>query len=250
MADTKISALTAATAAALANEFAINEAGVSKKVTAQQILDAANILAAAAAMATTDSFAVIQSAAAKEGTLAQLITLLQTKGMPRIKYLTAQHPVSTTAPTKVTDLDMTLEAGHYMFDYYLIQRSATITVGPQYNLNFSTGSLTRARWWFEYADLSATLLAAIGTAAHNVSTTTLGFGMRQAEDTLATTAAGNMGPFATTNAVQTVATDILVKITGLMTVATQGNIELWHGSETATETSLEVGSSLSVIRTG
>ncbi len=37
MADTKISALTAATAAAAANELAINEAGTSKKVTMTQV---------------------------------------------------------------------------------------------------------------------------------------------------------------------------------------------------------------------
>ena len=37
MADTKISALTAASAAAAANEFAINEAGTSKKVTGTQV---------------------------------------------------------------------------------------------------------------------------------------------------------------------------------------------------------------------
>lgn len=39
MADTKISGLTAASAAALANELAINEAGTSKKLTVQQIAD-------------------------------------------------------------------------------------------------------------------------------------------------------------------------------------------------------------------
>lgn len=45
MADTKTSALTAASVAALANEFAINEAGTSKKVTGTQIvvLVAANL---------------------------------------------------------------------------------------------------------------------------------------------------------------------------------------------------------------
>ncbi len=37
MADTKISALTAAAAAAAANELAINEAGTSKKVTMAQV---------------------------------------------------------------------------------------------------------------------------------------------------------------------------------------------------------------------
>jgi hypothetical protein len=47
MADTKISALTAATVVADANEFAINEAGVSKKVTAAQILGYSNIIKSA-----------------------------------------------------------------------------------------------------------------------------------------------------------------------------------------------------------
>jgi len=39
MADTKISALSAATAVAAANELAINEAGTSKKITAEQLKD-------------------------------------------------------------------------------------------------------------------------------------------------------------------------------------------------------------------
>ena len=213
MADTKISALAAASAAAAANELAINEAGTSKKLT-----------------------------------IAQIVTYLQANGMPRVRQLTSQHSVSSTTATKVTDLDMTLETGTYTFEYYLYERSATITVAPLFGLNFSTGSATRFNWWFQYADLSATLLAAIGTAAHDTSTSTLGFQMAKAEDDMATTTP-NMGPFATTNAVQTINTNILVKITGLIVVATQGNLELWHGSETATATSVEVGSSLIVIRT-
>ena len=213
MADTKISALTAAGAGAAANEFAINEAGTSKKLT-----------------------------------LAQIETYLETRGMPRVTRLNTQHATSVIAPTKVTELDQTLEAGTYTFEYWLLVRSATITVGPQFNFNF-TGTVTAANWWFEYADLSATLLAAIGTMAHDIGNPTLGFGMRQAEDDEATTAAGNMGPIATTNSVQTTATNHLVKISGLLVVTVSGNIELWHGSETATATSVEVGSSLIVLRT-
>jgi hypothetical protein len=166
----------------------------------------------------------------------------------RVKQLTAQHSVSTTACTEVTDLTMAVEAGTFSFEYKLIVQSATITVGPQFNFNFD-GTTTKARWWFQYADLSSTLLAAIGTAAHDTSTSTLGFQMAKAEDDMATTAAGNMGPIATTNAVQTAATDILYKITGLIVVGVAGNLELWHGSETATATSVEVGSSLVVVRT-
>ena len=169
-------------------------------------------------------------------------------GIPRVAHLGSQHSISSTTPTEVTGLTLALEVGTYMFDYRLIVRTATITVGPQFNFNFD-GTTTKARWWFVYADLSSTLLAAIGTMAHDTSTSTLGFQMAKAEDDMATTAAGNMGPFATTNAVQTAATDIMYQITGLIVVSGAGNIELWHGSETATATSVEVGSSLVVIRT-
>lgn len=179
----------------------------------------------------------------KRITLTQLRLWLQENGMTRVQRLDTQHSVSSTTPTKVTDLDTDLDPGTYTFDYRLLVQSATITVGPQFNLNF-TGTATRARWWFEYADLSATLLAAIGTMAHDTSTSTLGFLMAKAEDDFATTAAGNMGPVATTNPVQTAATDHMCIIRGIIVVSAVGDLQLWHGSETATATSVEVGSSL------
>lgn len=213
MADTKISALSAVTTPATTDEFVVNQGGTSKKVT-----------------------------------LAQLSTHLGTLGNNRVKHLGSQHSVSSTTPTKVTGLDLTIEAGTYTFMYTIIERTATITVAPQYNFNF-TGTTTKARWWFQYADLSATLLAAIGTVAHDTSTSTLGFQMSQAEDDMATTAVGNMHPFATTNAVQTAATDLMVTINGIIVCSTSGDLQLWHGSETATATTVEVGSSLVVVRT-
>lgn len=209
MADTKISGLTAASAAAAANEFPINEAGNSRKLT-----------------------------------LAQIETYLQTKGMPRVKRLGTQHSISVIAPTKVTDLDMTLEVGTFIFEYWLLVRSATTTVAPQFNFNF-TGTGVPS-WWYQYADLSATLLAAIGQVANNVSTQTLGFMMAQAENVEATTAAGNMGPV---QGVQSTGVDHLVKISGIVVVTAGGDLQLYHGSETASQTMVEVGSSLIVYRT-
>jgi hypothetical protein len=205
-------------------------------------------LTAVVTPATTDELAINQSAVSKRMTLAQLETHLQSRGMPRVKSCSSQHSVSSTTPTEVTDLSMTVEAGTYVFDYSLILQSATVTVGPQFNWNF-TGTTTKSNWWFEYADLSSTLLAAIGTMAHDTSTSTLGFLMAKAEDDEATSATGNMGPIATTNSVQTINTNILAKIRGLLVCSTSGDIALWHGSETATATSVEVGSSLVVVRT-
>jgi hypothetical protein len=201
-------------------------------------------LSAVTVPAGTDTFEVDQGGVSKKMTLAQIETYLETRGMPRITRLGTQHSNSTTTPTKVTDLDQVLEAGTYTFDYRLLIRAATAGVMPVFNFNFTgTGA---PRWWFQYADLSATLLAAIGQAAHDVSSQTLGFGMSQAEATEATTAAGNMGP---TGGLQSTATDTMVKITGIVVATVGGNLELWHGSETATATTVEVGSSLVVIRT-
>lgn len=246
MADTKVSALTAATIA-LAQEIPVNDAGASKKLTVQKVLDATGILAAASSIAAGNELLLAQSDVAKSMTLTQLVTYLQTLGMPRVKQLTSQHSISSSTATKVTGLDMTLEAGTYTFQYFIIEQSATVTVAPLYALNF-TGTVTTQKWWFQYADLSSTLLAAIGTAAHDVTTSTLGFQMAQANDDFGTTT-GDMHPVATTNAVQTINTDILVRITGLLEVTVSGDLQLYHGSETATATSVEVGSSLVVVRT-
>lgn len=181
--------------------------------------------------------------------ISELVIALQRRGMPRVKRLDTQHSVSTTAATKVTGLDMALEAGTYAFDYRLLVQASLISSGPQFNLNFSTGTVTKKGWWFQYADLSSTLLAAIGTMAHDTSTATLGFQMAKAEDDFATTAAGNMGPTATTNDVQTINTDVMATIKGLLVVTVAGTLELWHGSFTANATTVEVGSSLIVVRT-
>jgi hypothetical protein len=74
VADTPISALPAAGAAALANELEINEAGTSKKVTVQKLLDGVNVLGAPGAglLADADKINVIQSAVAKGVPLSKL----------------------------------------------------------------------------------------------------------------------------------------------------------------------------------
>jgi len=209
MADTKISALTAATVAALANELAINEAGTSKKLTVQQIKD-----------------------------------LLATLGLPRVTRLNTQHSISSTTGTEVTDLSQTLEAGTYTFKYSLLVRSATATVSPLLGVNFTgTGS---PRMHFRFADESAALTAEVHTMSDQ-GATAFGFISGMA-NSVETTTAPNMGSTAT-NAVSATATDILVIIEGIIVVTASGDLELWHSSETATATSVEVGSSLVVHRT-
>jgi hypothetical protein len=208
MADTKISALTAAGAAAVGNELAINEAGTSKKIS-----------------------------------IDQLKTLMQELGMPRVKRLGTQHSISSTSGTEVTDLTMALEIGTYTVQYFLIVRSATTTVGPMFGVNFD-GTAAVKGFCFRFAD-GSTGLAAYTANMDDEGTKGLGVISGMNTKTYSTTAP-NLG---TTVGVTTINSDIFCVIEGLLIVTAAGNLELWHSSETATATSIEVGSSLVVIRT-
>ncbi len=208
MADTKISALTAAAAAASANELAINEAGTSKKLT-----------------------------------IAQLTTYLQTIGMPRVKRLGTTHSISSVTGTEVTDLTLALEAGTYTFKYSLIVRSATTTVGPMLGVNF-TGTAAVKTMMASWPDATTTVAGEVHSM-DDQGILTAGFISGMANKAYSTTAP-NMG---TTIGVSTTASDIPMFIEGLVIVTVSGNLALWHSSETATATSVEIGSSLVVHRT-
>ena len=104
MADTKISALTAATAAAAANELAINEAGTSKKVTADQ--------------------------------LEYLFGIRKTT-------LASAYSNGSTTGTEVSDLSFTsLTAGTYYVKWMLLMQSIATTTAPKFGVNY-TGTVTR-----------------------------------------------------------------------------------------------------------
>ena len=86
MADTKISALSAVSAVAAANELAVNEAGTSKKAS-----------------------------------VTQLTTYLRTIGMPYVVALASDAAENeTTSMVGITGLDVaSVDAGTYVFEYYL-----------------------------------------------------------------------------------------------------------------------------------
>ena len=179
----------------------------------------------------------------KKITAATMLAGLQVLGgVPRVKRVGTQHANSTVTGTKVTDLDITLEVGTYIFNYYLITRSATATTGIQFGVNF-TGTGTPIEH-FRFMDNSS----ALNTDTHAMDDQgVLGFGTVQGmANRTKTTTAPNMG---TTVGFATAATDTLCMIEGLVIVTAQGNLELWHSSETTTSTTVEVGSSLMVVKT-
>jgi len=169
----------------------------------------------------------------------------RTQSLPRTKRLTADHSISSTTGTEVTDLTMALEAGTYTVDYYLIVQSATTSVSPMLGINFD-GTAAVKSFMYMFADAGTSLLAELYTM-DDEGVNTAGFIAGRATRTYSTTAP-NLGSTATL-AVSTVDVDIPIRITGLLIVTVAGNLELWHSSETATATRVETGSSLVVVRT-
>jgi hypothetical protein len=246
MADTKVSALSAATVA-LAQEIPVNDAGTSKKLTVQKVLDAADLLSAAAALASANSFALIQSGVAKEATLTQLLTWLQQVafGMPRVLKLGSQHSISSTTGTKVTGLDMTLEAGTYVYKYdLLIQQAVSTSDAPQFGINFSTGTAAVKAHGLRFWDATTAITAAVHIM-DNIGIKAAGFIDGMVSNAYSTTAP-DMG---TTIGVAATGANIYCIIEGIIVVTVQGNLELWRAAEGANASTTEVGSSLTVIRT-
>jgi hypothetical protein len=203
VADSKISALTAATAAALANELAINEAGTSKKLTVSLLRDMLGV---------------------------------------QKSVLGSDHSVSSTTATEVTDLSQTLVAGTYRFEFFLLCQSATTSVGLTFSVNY-TGTATRMVAMLQWPDTGTT------ATAGNVDDAASGTGGQIVAHSVTRTEATSTTNLSTgTTGVAVVDVDLFLTISGVIVTSDGGDLELWHGSETATATRVEAGSSLVVTR--
>jgi hypothetical protein len=202
----KFSALSAVSAALGADELAVNEAGTSKKLT-----------------------------------ITQLVTYLQTIGMPLVKQLGTLQQTTSTTFAKVTGLDLALPVGTWAFDYYIQWRTTATATAIKLATNF-TG--TAARFLVEATGFEATTGASTGaqTAIHNA------FGLRAGgQNNVISASTSIFGPI--TAAVADA--DLFCRISGIIAVTATGNLELYFGAD-ATNTgtqSIEAMSSLVCVRT-
>jgi hypothetical protein len=165
MADTKVSALTAASVAALANELPINEAGTSKKIT-----------------------------------LTQVQALLQTLGMTRVFALGTTHAISSVTATGVTGLGpCTLEAGTYVYRFTLIVQSATTTVGIGLGVNF-TGTAAVRTIFASYPSTGTTATSGVMDDVGAVTGQIVEHNVQTAFSTTSPNIGPNTAGFATANA--------------------------------------------------
>ncbi len=157
------------------------------------------------------------------------------------KALAADQNNSTVTPTKVTGLDRALPVGIYQIQYLIRYQSSVTTTGIKLDLNFS-GTVTSFVWNQRWIDVSATAATAtpdqdnIQAAGAVVG----GFASR---------AKGTAGRGVLLG-VDTINADMLVVVEALAVVTVAGNLELWHGSETANQTTIKAGSSVAAIKVG
>lgn len=199
---------------------------------------------AAASIATDDEMLITDTSASlsKKIDVADLVTFLQARGMPRVTRLNSVHTNATITGTEVTDLSQTLEAGTYQVQYNLLCRSATATTGIMFGLNF-TGTAAIKSFTMFWPDAS-TALTAYTDDMQSEGTKGLGVIAGMPTKTYSTTSP-NLG---TTVGFKNAAADTPAFIMGMLIVTVAGDLELWHSAETTTSTTLEIGSSLSVVR--
>lgn len=199
-------------------------------------------LARTMVQASSNAGAAVNWGAGTKNIFCTPISLFGNPGI-RTKRLNTQHSISSTTGTKVTELDLTnVLPGTHCFQYVLLVRSSSAGVGPMLGINFTgTGS---PRQHFRFADATSAITAETHIM-DNMGVKTFGYISGMASNAESTTAP-DMG---TTLGVTATASDILCFIEGIIIVTAVGNLELWHSSETATATSVEVGSSVILIQT-
>jgi hypothetical protein len=190
MADTKISALTAASAGAAANEFAINEAGTSKKLTLAQI-------------ATYDNPVITGASGAVRNEI----------GHKTMQVLSADG-ADVTGTSLVTHMTATgMNVGWWLCEYWIHWQSNVTTTGINMNVDHS-GTATPFMAHRIDPIGSTTALATVGIAHQ---TTEEGVTGNLPSTWAANADAGNLGPNAgvtTANSTQFSRVEALMLVTG------------------------------------
>jgi hypothetical protein len=155
-----------------------------------------------------------------------------------------EHTIGTVACGEVTGLEVYLEPGVYNFQYAIRWQAAATSTGAHYAINFTGTAAVYAATLMHAESTTAASTGAASQAGYAVTNSKLisGSGTR----TKATTAA-NLG---TSISVDAANSDMLDIIQGYIIVTAAGNLELWHGSEVAANTTVKEGSALLLTRMG
>lgn len=157
------------------------------------------------------------------------------------RRLNSQHALASTTATEVTGLQHSLTAGTYHLYAPLIVRSSATGTGLKFGVNY-TGTVTRMACTLRYPSTGTTGSTGVADDVAAVLTGSLWEAMAA---TTESTTAPNLGPY---TGVAAANTNILNVIECQLVVSDSGDLEIWHGSEGAVSTSVEVGSASRVTK--
>ena len=149
--------------------------------------------------------------------------------------LSADQATSSTTPSEVAGLTVAVGVGTWKFQYLILYQAALTTTGVRFSVNHS-GTVTA--FVANLGFVSALATAADANPDQDVVTATGGL-----MNMFAARAKSTAG-WGTTLGVETANADMLTIIDGLMVVTVAGNIQLYHGSEVAAQSTVKAGTSL------
>ena len=217
MADTPVSGLTAVATPATGDEFPVNQAGTSKKMTLAQII------------ASTTGVLITGNSGTANALAAPSITR-------QILSSNATANSTTTIATVMTT--STLAAGTYLYRYEVICQSAATTTSVKFSVD-ATGTVTK--------HITRLLVPSAGvTAATGVANSVANATTYQVYGWAGTvTDAGILGPGTD---VTTANQDVWYVMEGILVTSTSGNLLLGHASEVAFASTVQAGTMLTLTR--
>lgn len=168
--------------------------------------------------------------------------LNQTSPTVRVSKLTADVSNATVTLAELTTMSLTTGLGTFHFRYAVVYQSPVATTGIRLSVNHS-GTVSSFVANVHFADIIGTASSATPDQDSVLAAATV-YGVFAAR-------AKSTTGWGTTLSVDTAGADMLAIIEGLMTVTSDGDIELWHGSEVAAGTStVKAGTGLILTRVG
>ena len=163
-------------------------------------------------------------------TLAQAMLL-----MGHTKVALGSNATANSTTTAAAIAGLTTVVGVGVWNYKYVYQSSIVTTGVKFSVNHTgtvTAFLANVMW--------GGIVAADGTAgASQAQVLSTGAPMRTF-----TARAKSTAGWSTTISVDAANSDMMMIIEGMMIATVSGNIELWHGSETAASTQVMAGSNL------
>jgi len=159
----------------------------------------------------------------------------------RALVLGADQSNSTTSLTEVAGLSVATGLGSYEFIYTILHKAGVTTTGVRFSVNH-TGTVTS----FVANVRNVTALATAADANPDQDVVTATMGVMQAFAARAKSTAG----WGTTLGQDTADADMLTIIEGLLVCTVDGDIELWHGSETTAISTVKAGTGLKLTKFG